>query len=279
MRETGSRDLHRTDSAETIPEFLARNMRSAVVQRLAARNIIFIAAAAALVFGMNLYFGTSTTSAERANHDRPNHGNDLANTRFQNLDQINLGNVNKLQVAWVFHTGVLDPLSELEASPIEVGGCLFITDGHDDVFALNAAPEQQLWKFAGFNDQAQLANFFLCCGRNNHSVTYGEGMVFEPQRGYRFDSRIGLGCCGHLERGSGTTWRDRLLSHREHGLARTAVENEVLSGLTTMAERAVNAFGGNVPDRSITANGNCLGGGHTCDNPFGDAFIAFALRR
>jgi len=42
-------------------------------------------------------------------------------------------------VAWVFHTGVLDPLSELEASPIEVDGRLFITDGHDDVFALNAA--------------------------------------------------------------------------------------------------------------------------------------------
>jgi glucose dehydrogenase len=44
-------------------------------------------------------------------------------------------------------------------------------------------------------------------------------------------------------------------------------------------EFIVNAFGGNVPDRSITANGNCLGGGHTCDNPVGDAFIAFALPR
>jgi hypothetical protein len=44
-------------------------------------------------------------------------------------------------------------------------------------------------------------------------------------------------------------------------------------------EFIVNAFGGNVPDRSITANGNCLGGGHTCDNPVGDAFVAFALPR
>jgi outer membrane protein assembly factor BamB len=43
-------------------------------------------------------------------------------------------------------------------------------------------------------------------------------------------------------------------------------------------EFVVNAFGGNVPDRSITANGNCLGGGHTCDNPVGDAYVAFALR-
>lgn len=38
-------------------------------------------------------------------------------------------------------------------------------------------------------------------------------------------------------------------------------------------EFIVNAFGGNVPD------GNGLGGGHTCDNPVGDAYVAFALPR
>jgi len=61
----------------------------------------------------------------------------------------------------VFHTGVLDPLAELEATPIEVDGRLFVTDGHDDVFALNATTGQMLWKFDGFNDEAQLAAFFL----------------------------------------------------------------------------------------------------------------------
>ncbi len=188
MKETGSRDLHRTNSASSILEFLARNIRSAVGQRPAARNIILIAAAATLVFCVALYFGASPTSAQRehANHDWPNHGNDLANTRFQNLDQINPSNVNKLQVAWVFHTGVLDPLSELEASPIEVDGRLFITDGHDNVFALNAASGQQLWKFDGFNDEAQLAKFFLCCGRNNHGVAFGDGAVFVG----RFDDSV-----------------------------------------------------------------------------------------
>jgi hypothetical protein len=39
-------------------------------------------------------------------------------------------------------------------------------------------------------------------------------------------------------------------------------------------EFIVNAFGRNVPERSATANGNCLGGGHACDNPVGDAFSA-----
>src|SRR3984893_2006838 len=188
MKGTGDLNLHRTNSASTILKSLARNMRPTLGQRAAARNIISIVAAAALSFGVVLYFGASPTSAEHehAHHDWPNHGKDLANTRFQNLDQINPRNVHKLQVAWVFHTGVLDPLSELEASPIEVDGRLFITDGHDDVFALNAATGQQLWKFDGFNDEAQLAKFFLCCGRNNHGVAFGDGKVFVG----RFDDSV-----------------------------------------------------------------------------------------
>jgi quinohemoprotein ethanol dehydrogenase len=188
MKETRPLDSNGTNSANTILEFLARNVWSAVGQRPAARSIVLIVAAAALCFGVALYFGASRTSAERehANHDWPNHGKDLANTRFQNLDQINASNVNKLQVAWVFHTGVLDPLSELEASPIEVDGRLYITDGHDDVFALDAATGKMLWKFDGFNDEAQLAKFFLCCGRNNHGVAYGNGTVFVG----RFDDSV-----------------------------------------------------------------------------------------
>src|SRR3989454_7083161 len=53
---------------------------------------------------------------ERENVDWRHYGNDLANTRFQNVDQINRSNVDQLQVAWVFHTGVLDPLANLERS-------------------------------------------------------------------------------------------------------------------------------------------------------------------
>jgi quinohemoprotein ethanol dehydrogenase len=188
MKETGTRDLHRTNSVSTILESLARNVRYAAGKRPAARNIVLIVAAAALCFGVALYFGASRTFAQRehSNHDWPNHGNDLANTRFQNLDQINPSNVKNLKVAWVFHTGVLDPLAELEATPIEVDGRLFITDGHDDVFALNAATGRMLWKFDGFNDEAQLAKFFLCCGRNNHGVAFGDGAVFVG----RFDDSV-----------------------------------------------------------------------------------------
>src|SRR5258708_33826229 len=57
------------------------------------------------------------------------YGNDLANTRFQNLDQINPKNGQNLKVAWVFHTVVLDPLADLQASPIVHNGTLYIVHG------------------------------------------------------------------------------------------------------------------------------------------------------
>jgi quinohemoprotein ethanol dehydrogenase len=186
MKETRAPGSH--NSLSTILRSLARNVRFAAGQWPSTRNIVLIVAAATLCLSVALYLGASRTAAERedGSHDWPNHGNDLANTRFQNLDQINPSNVKNLKVAWVFHTGVLDPLAELEATPIEVGGRLFITDGHDDVFALNATTGQMLWKFDGFSDEAQLAAFFLCCGRNNHGVAVGDGTVFVG----RFDDSV-----------------------------------------------------------------------------------------
>src|SRR2546421_5694924 len=92
-----------------------------------------------------------------ANLDWPNYGNDLANTRYQNVDQINRRNVKNLRPAWVFHTrttvkssdgnDVLDPLAELQVSPIVVNGTMFVTDGHSNVFALNAATGEELWSY------------------------------------------------------------------------------------------------------------------------------------
>lgn len=114
--------------------------------------------------------------------DWPRYGNDQANTRFQNVDQINLTNAASLKVAWVFHTGVLDPKAELEVSPVVVNGTMFITDGHDDVFALNAATGAQLWTYQPINipgEMPPLDQISVCCGRNNRGVVFvpGAGMA------------------------------------------------------------------------------------------------------
>src|SRR5438445_12840660 len=84
-------------------------------------------------------------AATPQNVDWPNYGNDLHNTRFQNIDQIDRKNVKHLQPAWVFHTGVLDRLAELEVAPIMVNGKLCVTDGHDHAFRLGPATGQRMW--------------------------------------------------------------------------------------------------------------------------------------
>ena len=60
--------------------------------------------------------------------------------------------------------------------------------------------------------------------------------LIEAERGHRLDSRIGLGWCGNLERGTSNTWWDGSLGHWENGLAGAAVENVVLPSLAAMAE-------------------------------------------
>jgi PQQ-like domain len=179
MKETRALNASSAGSTFHIPIF-RRNAGSSLRGQIGMSKPALVSLALLLCFALALYWGVSRTFAEHdsPNHDWLHHGNDLANTRFQGLDQINTTNVKGLQMAWVFHTGVPDPLAELEATPIEVNGRLFVTDGHDNVFALRAATGQMLWKFDGFNDEAQLAAFFLCCGRNNHGVAYGDGKVF-----------------------------------------------------------------------------------------------------
>ncbi len=135
--------------------------------------VLFIGACALSLLPSRLFADTPRSL------DWPNHGNDLHNTRFQNVDQINRSNVNKLRPAWVFHTGVLDPLSELQVSPIVIDGRMFVTDGHDDVFALDAATGKQIWAYKPLqtDDMPPIEQMIVCCGRNNKGVAFADGKV------------------------------------------------------------------------------------------------------
>ncbi len=144
------------------------------------------------------------------NVDWRHHGNDLANTRFQNVDQINPSNVGNLTVAWVFHTGVLDELAELQASPIVIDGRMFVTDGHDDLFALDAATGRQIWAFKPLElgEMPPLDRLTVCCGRNNKGVAFGDGKVFYG----RLDNVV---VALDAETGE-VVWRTTLADFRDH---------------------------------------------------------------
>jgi quinohemoprotein ethanol dehydrogenase len=118
-----------------------------------------------------------TTAAVPVTLDWPTYGNQFDNARFQNVDQINTHNAKNLTVAWVFHTGVLDQFATLQLSPIVINGVMYAIDGHDNVFAINAANGAQAWAFRP-TDMPPIESLPLCCGRNNRGVAVGGGRVY-----------------------------------------------------------------------------------------------------
>ena len=167
-------------------------------------QVLLLGAAAVLLL-------PSRASSAPKNVDWPNYGNDLHNTRFQNVDQINPKNAHKLRPAWVFHTrtldsktGALDPLAELQVSPIVVNGRMFVTSGHSDVFALDAATGKQIWEYrpTKTDDMAPIEDMIVCCGRNNKGVAVADGKVIVG----RLDNVVVA-----LDAGSGQVrWKTRL---------------------------------------------------------------------
>src|SRR5258706_3028804 len=111
-----------TNTRESLTNKIQTGRRQTVAPRklllLAVATVFCLAAAA-------VYVAVLAAPAGKKNVEWTRYGHDLANSRFQNVDEINTSNAPRLRVAWVFHTGVLDPASELETSPIEVGGSLF----------------------------------------------------------------------------------------------------------------------------------------------------------
>jgi quinohemoprotein ethanol dehydrogenase len=120
-------------------------------------------------------------AAPPQNVDWPYYGNTLAGTRYQNLNQINPGNVAGLKPAWVFNTGVLDSASSFEGAPIVVNGTMFVSTGHDDVFALNAATGAKLWAYHPAANMPPLSKLPICCGEDNRGVAYGDGLIFDAR--------------------------------------------------------------------------------------------------
>jgi quinoprotein glucose dehydrogenase len=70
---------------------------------------------------------------------------DEGSRRYSSLKQINRGNVNMLQQAWVFHSG--DGSRNIEATPIIVNGVLYGPTAGRAIVALDAATGKEIWRY------------------------------------------------------------------------------------------------------------------------------------
>lgn len=74
-------------------------------------------------------------------------------SQYSALDQINRGNVDQLEVAWIYDSGDPDTVnnrSQIQCNPIIIDDVLYATSPKIHLFALNAATGEELWRFSPF---------------------------------------------------------------------------------------------------------------------------------
>ncbi|MDW7692426.1 PQQ-binding-like beta-propeller repeat protein [Flammeovirgaceae bacterium SG7u.111] len=85
----------------------------------------------------------------KSSTDWPAYLGDLASSQSSPLTLINKENINELKVAWEYKSGGKSEgnYSQIQCNPLIIDGVLYGTNPRIEVFALNAATGQELWKF------------------------------------------------------------------------------------------------------------------------------------
>lgn len=110
-------------------------------------------------------------AAQQANPQWPSFGLDYSNQRFFPSQQINQKNVQQLEVAWQYRSGVK---SSFQTTPIVVNGVMYVSLPFNHVVALDAVTGKQLWRY----QHERRADWKMCCGPANRGVAVADGKVF-----------------------------------------------------------------------------------------------------
>ena len=86
----------------------------------------------------------------------PHYGNDGGGSRFSPLDEVTPENVERLEIAWTYHTGDISHggkdaparnKSSFQATPLVVDGVLYVVSAFSRVIALDPEAGVELWTF------------------------------------------------------------------------------------------------------------------------------------
>ncbi len=92
--------------------------------------------------------------------DWPAYGGDIGGTRYSPVEQIDRGNVDRLEIAWTYHTGDVDFGTEtligtaFQNTPIVVGDTLYLCSPRNKAIALDAATGEERWVYDARVDTA-----------------------------------------------------------------------------------------------------------------------------
>ena len=100
----------------------------------------------------------------------PLHGLELGGGRYSLLTAIDTATVRGLVPAWTYHSGVT---ATFQATPIVVGGTMFVSLPFSGVVALDARTGRERWRYRHESRAAK-----LCCGPANRGVAVANGRVY-----------------------------------------------------------------------------------------------------
>ena len=94
-----------------------------------------------------------------------------SSTRYSLLDQIDAGNVEDLELQWVFQA---QSLEKFETTPLVVDGIMYLTEAPNTVVALDAKSGRAFWRY----EHKTSSESRPCCGRVNRGVAILGGTLF-----------------------------------------------------------------------------------------------------
>src|ERR1700754_4382098 len=125
---------------------------------------------------------TSEELFEPAGDNWVTNGGGTTNDRFSSLSEINTENVKELKGEWLTKIGQNATAAKFsaEGQALEYEGTIYIADGADDIYAMDAETGKILWTYEPHIPPDPLGEV-VCCGWDNRCVALGDGMVFVSQ--------------------------------------------------------------------------------------------------
>lgn len=122
--------------------------------------------------------GSSAASrtTEVAGNEWVAYGGTQSGQRFSSLDQINPQTIDKLSVAWEYHTGDLRDADKdageytFEATPLKVNNRVYVCTPHNEVHALNPESGKLDWKYTPEKTRSYLQQHQTCRGVSYYAV-------------------------------------------------------------------------------------------------------------
>ncbi len=135
---------------------------------------IFLITCSSLLFSIKCFGQVTQSQLDSAGENPGNwltYSGTYKSQRYSTLDEVDTGNVSKLELKWVFQA---QSLEAFEATPLVVDSIIYLTEAPNTVYALDAETGRTFWRYQ--HDPSIDAR--PCCGRVNRGLAIANDSLY-----------------------------------------------------------------------------------------------------